>query len=242
MKRRNLDFEIECFKDVDNHQYIHPFYKPCHGHLFLSGDQASMIDDVLINIFQNAVNRYHEQELMIIIYSTSIEEKKIPDLNKYLKSLIINQPEDLIEQLGKIKKMMNNRYKSFLQNKSRDIKAFNTKVLNSEINHRYMPYILFVIHEMPSSKEHVETINSLVYDIVQQSRACGIHIILSTTSAKGTMSPLLKYNMDGIIFQIELIQNTKILLGKQNEKAASELKANEVLIYDNIGKLKVLKM
>ena len=236
MKRRNLNFEIECFKDINNHQYIHPFYKSNQGHLFLSGDRASMIDYVLKNMIRDVVSRYYEHELKIIIYSTSIEENSFLGLNKYLKVPIIKKPDELIEQLKKIKKKMMNRYKSFRQNKSRDIKTFNTKALNLEINHRYMPYILLVIHEMPSSKEHFYNINSLVYDIVQQSRAAGIHVILSTILAKETMSPLLKYNMNGIIFRIESILNAKTLLEKRYEKIANELKVSEVLVYENAGK------
>jgi hypothetical protein len=235
MKGRNLNFEIECFKDVNNNHYIHPFYKSNQGHLFLSGDRASMIDYILKNMIRDVVSRYYEQELKIIIYSTSIEEKSFLGLNKYLKVPIIKKSDELIEQLNMIKKKMMNRYKSFRQNKSRDIKTFNTKVLNLEINHRYMPYILLVIHEMPSSKEHFDTTNSLVYDITQQSRAAGIHVILSTTLAKETMSPLLKYRMDGIITRIESVENAKVLLGKERAQLAKDIKPGSLILCENLG-------
>ncbi|RJX27645.1 MAG: hypothetical protein C4537_00395 [Acholeplasma sp.] len=235
MHRRNINFEIECFKDVNNNHYVHPFYKPNHGHLFLSGDHTSMIDYILKNIIRNAVNGFHERELKMIIYSTSIKEHSYSGLIKYLKVPIIERSEELIEQLSKLKKMMMNRYKTFRQNKSRDIKSYNTKVLNSEITHRYMPCVLFVIHEMPSSNEYLETINGLVYDITQQSRAAGIHVILSTASAKDTMSPLLKYNFDGIITKIESIESSKILLSKELVQLAKDIEPGTLMLCGNSG-------
>lgn len=243
MNKQNKKLELECFVDVNKYKPIHQFHMSAHGHLFVSGDLAYSGDYVLKHMINDAISKHNAQEMKIIMFSQSMDQDTFPKFKKYLKTPIINTTEDLFNQLTLLKKMMLNRYKTFRNFKAKDIYAFNGKILNLEIKKRYLPYVLLIIHEMPHALDPInDPINILIHEITLQSRAASIHVILSTTSAIKSMSPVLKYHMDGIIFKIDSQESDLVLVEKRKEHKPSELDNNEAMIYDNIGSNAVYKL
>ncbi len=238
--RESKLFELECFVDISNDKYIHPFFKPTHGHLIISGDGTYFVDYILIHMIKDGITRYSVQEMKIVLYSKTKIEDSIPRMRTYIKGPIIQTREDLIQKLITIKKMMMNRFKNFRKFKARDIMTFNAKILCHEIKKRFLPYIWVIIHEMPVIiDQSSDSINSLIYDIVQQSRAAGIHIVLTTTSAKESTSPLFKYQMDGIFPRIKSQDNALVLLEKSKKHLVLDLQNGEVLVNKNVGNYQI---
>jgi S-DNA-T family DNA segregation ATPase FtsK/SpoIIIE len=105
---------------------------------------------------------------------------KLPDSDEP----IITDNKKVIYTLNSLCIEMDNRYE-LLKGVARNIKEYNTKFINRQLNpnngHRYLPYIVVVIDEfadliMTAGKE-VET---PIARIAQLARAVGIHLIIAT--------------------------------------------------------------
>jgi S-DNA-T family DNA segregation ATPase FtsK/SpoIIIE len=105
---------------------------------------------------------------------------KLPDSEE----AIITDNKKVINTLNSLCIEMDNRYE-LLKGVARNIKEYNTKFINRQLNpnngHRYLPYIVVVIDEfadliMTAGKE-VET---PIARIAQLARAVGIHLIIAT--------------------------------------------------------------
>jgi S-DNA-T family DNA segregation ATPase FtsK/SpoIIIE len=105
---------------------------------------------------------------------------KLPDSDEP----IITDNKKVIFTLNSLCIEMDNRYE-LLKGVARNIKEYNTKFINRQLNpnngHRYLPYIVVVIDEfadliMTAGKE-VET---PIARIAQLARAVGIHLIIAT--------------------------------------------------------------
>lgn len=226
----NRLFELECFQDLNQYKYIHPFYQTNRGHIIISGGKESQNDYILGYILRRIPSQYGYKELKILMYSKSIKENQYPKLNKYYKKSIISTRDDLMSLLLWVKKTMNNRYKLFRKLKTKDIFSFNKKVVEQEINKRFIPYMLLVIHEIPETDDvKNDSINDLIHEIIIKSRAAGIHVIVTSSTIIDSLSPVLKHNMDGIISQVDTIEKSKILVGNDE---ATKIKINEVMIHE----------
>ena len=109
---------------------------------------------------------------------------------------------------------------------------FNQKVLNKEINKRVLPHLLVIIHEVPQAHSiRNDQINNLIHEIVIKSRASGIHMIITSSMIKESISPLLKYHMDTIVFTVDSIEKSKILIGSDE---ATQIEPNEVMVHESL--------
>lgn len=228
----NQLFKLEMFQDLDKNKYIHPFHQTNRGHLIIAGDHQFKNDYILGYILRRLPNQYNEKEVKIIMHSSSIGEIDYPMLEKYLKKPISQSKEQLIALLKWVRKTMNNRYKIFNTEKAKDIYAFNQKVLDKKIKKRCLPHLLILIHEVPQTDDIAnDPINKLIHEIIQKSRASGIHLIISSSTIRESISPILKYHMDGIIFTVDSVQKSKILIGNG---AATKIKPGKMMIRENM--------
>lgn len=225
-------FKLECFQALDKTKYVHPFHQTNRGHLIIAGDHQFKNDYILGYILRRLPNQYNEKEVKIIMHSLSTGEIDYPMLEKYLKKPISQSKEQLIALLTWVRKTMNNRYKIFNTEKAKDIYAFNQKVIDKKIKKRFLPHLLILIHEVPQTDDiKNDPINKLIHEIIQKSRASGIYLIITSSTIRESISPILKYHMDGIIFTVDSIQKSKILIG---DDVATKIKPGEMMIHENM--------
>lgn len=232
MRTMNINqlFKLECFQDLNKYKYIHPFYQTNHGHLIIAGDIKSQNDYILGYILRRIPSQYSNIELKIVMYSKSINISLYSNLKKYFKKPIINNKDDLMSLMLWIKKTMNNRYKLFREVKTKDIFTYNEKVVNQEINKRFMPYLLLIIHEVPETDDvKNDPIIDLIHQIILKSRAVGIHVIATSSTIINSICPVFKHNMDGIIFKVDTNEKSKLLVG---DDEAMKIKSNEIMIHE----------
>lgn len=228
--RINQLFQLECFQDFNKYKYIHPFYQTNRGHLIISGDLESQNDYILGYILRRIPSQYSNREVKILIYSNYINESQYPKLNKYFKKPIITTRDDLLLLLLWVKKTMDHRYKLFRELKAKDIFTFNEKVAKQEINKRFIPYLLLIIHELPVTDDiKIDPSIDLIHQIILKSRAAGIHVIATSSAIMNSISPVFKHNMDGIISKVDTIEKSKLLVGSDE---AMKIKTNEVMVHE----------
>lgn len=237
----NQLFELECFQDLSKNRYVHPFYKTNKGHLIISGDNHHKNDYILGYILRNIPKQYDYSDLKILMYSLSINENMYPELLKYFKKPIVNSIDQLLSLLIWVKKTMNHRYRLFNKMKVKDIYAFNQKARNIEFNKRTLANLLIIVHEIPQNDDiENKPINDLIHKIVLKSRAAGIHLIITSSTILNAISPVLKYNMDGIIFKVDTVEKAKILIGNDE---VTKIESNDVVVYENsTGKKTIYKL
>lgn len=237
----NQLFELECFQDQNKNKYIHPFHQTNRGHLIISGDNQVKNDYILGYILRRIPCQHNYKNLKILMYSLSINENQYPELMKHFKKPIINSRNQLLSLLLWVKKTMNNRYTLFRKMKAKDIYTFNQKATNKEINKRPLTNLLVIIHEIPQTDDiKNDPINDLIHTIVLKSRAAGIHVIITSSTIKNSISPVLKHHMDGIVFTVDSIAKSKILIGSDE---ATQIKPNEVMVHENLkGKNIIYKL
>lgn len=229
----NRRFEVECFQDLSKNKYVHPFHQTNRGHLIISGDDQFQNDYILGYILRRIPFQHSHKELKILMYSLSMSENHCPIINKYFKKPIIKSRDELMSLLLWVEKTMNNRYKLFYKEKARDIYTFNQKVINQEIKKRFLPHLLIMIHEVPQADDiKNDPINHLLHTIILKSRTAGIHVIITSTTIKDSLSPVLKYHMDGIISKVNSNEKSKILIGGDE---ATKIKVNEVMVHESLS-------
>jgi hypothetical protein len=234
VKKANKPFELKCFKDIQSKNYIHSFHQSNHGHLMIAGDFTTHIDYLLDSILKRIPLTYTQQDIKLVMYSKTYVIHEHSPLNKYLKTSIFETSETLLSKLKWLKKTMNNRYKTFNEYKAKDIFTFNGKVMNKEINKRWIPYLFVVIHEFPQkSDSNSDAIHDLMHTITLKSRASGIHILLTSSMIMESINPIFKYNMDGIYFKVESIESSHLLNGYN---AVYELNTNQVIVRDSLSR------
>ena len=107
-------------------------------------------------------------------------------LENYLRKPIVHTEIDLLELLRWVKKTLSIRYRRTYH--SRDIYAFNLKVKNKEINKRLLSPLMIIIDDMPKLDDpNSHLISKLIIEIAQQSRAAGIHLVISTINVQSSL-------------------------------------------------------
>ena len=233
--KRYKPFELDCFVDITKNHYIHPFSKPTHGHLFIACESHTLLDYLLNHMINSVLTGYDMNEVKLSIYSQKMSDRA-NEINRYLHLPIMRTADELKKRLLQVKKIMDRRYKTFKDFVSRDIDEFNQKIINKQINKRILPFLLILIDELPTQDGRMdEELNTLIYEIAQKSRAAGIHIILTSTMPSKAMSPLLKYQMDGIIGKFTQIDDGIVLLGKRDGHQVLYIQHGDVMVYENNG-------
>jgi S-DNA-T family DNA segregation ATPase FtsK/SpoIIIE len=162
-------------------------------HLLVAGATGQGKSALLNVILASLLYRKHPAELKIVI----VDPKKV-ELTPYSKiekhflaklpgieEPVISDTQKVVHTLKSLCMEMDNRYDLLKMAGVRNVKEYNEKFVNRQLNpmngHRYMPYILLVIDEfadliMTAGKEFEEPIARLA----QLARATGIHLIIAT--------------------------------------------------------------
>lgn len=152
-------------------------------HLLVAGQTGSGKSVLLNSMLLSVMMMYTPKEVeMILVDPKFIELTSFSD-SPYTKD-VITEAEQAVSALENLVEEMNNRYRTFLETKSKNISSYNSKVDDS----KRMKRILMVIDEyaalMEENKEIAKRLESAIKILSQKARAAGIHLIICTQSPR----------------------------------------------------------
>ncbi len=193
-KFRESDYElpIALGKTITNEVFLVDLAKM--PHLLVAGATGQGKSVGLNAIITSLLYKKHPAELKFVMVDPKKVEFSIysPIENHFLAKIADGDDEPIITDVQKVvatlKSLcceMDTRYDLLKKARARNIKEYNTKFKNRQLNpengHRFMPYIVVVIDEfgdliMTAGKE----IELPIARIAQLARAVGIHMIIAT--------------------------------------------------------------
>ncbi len=193
-KFRESDYElpIALGKTITNEVFMVDLAKM--PHLLVAGATGQGKSVGLNAIITSLLYKKHPAELKLVMVDPKKVEFSIysPIENHFLAKIANGDDEPIITDVQKVvatlKSLcceMDSRYDLLKKARARNIKEYNTKFKNRQLNpengHRFMPYIVVVIDEfgdliMTAGKE----IELPIARIAQLARAVGIHMIIAT--------------------------------------------------------------
>lgn len=120
-------------------------------------------------------------DLRLILIDPKIVELNAYDGLPHLITPVITKPEIAAGALNWAVEEMERRYNTLAEMQVKDIKSYNERVLNGEIDGAKMPYIVIVIDEL--SDLMITTANEVevaIQRLTAKARAAGIHLIVAT--------------------------------------------------------------
>lgn len=194
-KFRESDFElpIALGKTITNEVFMVDLAKM--PHLLVAGATGQGKSVGLNAIITSLLYKKHPAELKFVMVDPKKVEFSIysPIENHFLARIadeeeeepIITDVQKVVATLKSLCQEMDTRYDLLKKARARNVKEYNTKFKNRQLNpengHRFMPYIVVVIDEfgdliMTAGKE----IELPIARIAQLARAVGIHMIIAT--------------------------------------------------------------
>ncbi|MDR0542331.1 MAG: DNA translocase FtsK 4TM domain-containing protein [Dysgonamonadaceae bacterium] len=186
-----FDLPVAIGKTITNEIFMIDLCKM--PHLLVAGATGQGKSVGLNAVITSLLYKKHPAELKFVLVDPkmvefsiySVIEKhflaKLPDSDK----AIITDFTKVIHTLNSLTKEMDDRYDLLMKAGVRNIKEYNGKFINRQLNplrgHKYMPYIVVVIDEfgdliMTAGKE----IELPIARIAQKARAVGIHMVIAT--------------------------------------------------------------
>ncbi len=162
-------------------------------HLLMAGATGSGKTVGINTIITCLLYKCHPDDLkFVMIDPKKIELSLFRNIqNHYLATLpnasepIITDTSEVLQTLNSVCKEMDHRYEMLKMAQVRDIASYNVKyksdVLEADLGHRYMPYIVVVIDELADLMLTAgKQIEEPIARIAQLARAVGIHLVVAT--------------------------------------------------------------
>jgi len=247
-KFQESTMELPCAlgKTITNEVFMFDLAKA--PHLLVAGATGQGKSVGLNAIITSLLYKKHPAELKIVlvdpkkvefsVYST-IEKHflaKVPDDDA---DPIITDVTKVVRTLNSLCKEMDTRYDLLKMAQSRNIKEYNKKFIERQLNpehgHKYMPYIVVVIDEfgdliMTAGKE----VELPIARIAQLARAVGIHMIIATQRpTTNIITGTIKANFPSrIAFRVGAMIDSRTILDRPG---AQQLIGRGDMLYLNGG-------
>ena len=192
-KFQNADYElpIGLGKTISNETYVADLAKM--PHLLMAGATGQGKSVGLNAILASLLYKKHPSQLkFVLVDPKKVELTLYNKIERHFLAKLPDSEESIITDTTKVVNTVNslciemdNRYDLLKKAQVRNIKEYNHKFVNRELNpdngHRYLPYIVLVIDEfadliMTAGKE----IETPIARLAQLARAIGIHLIVAT--------------------------------------------------------------
>ena len=247
-KFQETTMELPCAvgKTITNEVFMFDLAKA--PHLLVAGATGQGKSVGLNAIITSLLYKKHPAELKIVLVDpkkvefsvyASIEKHflaKIPDDDS---EPIITDVTKVIHTLNSLCKEMDTRYDLLKMAQARNIKEYNKKFIDRQLNpehgHKYMPYIVVVIDEfgdliMTAGKE----VELPIARIAQLARAVGIHMIIATQRpTTNIITGTIKANFPSrIAFRVGAMIDSRTILDRPG---AQQLIGRGDMLYLNGG-------
>jgi S-DNA-T family DNA segregation ATPase FtsK/SpoIIIE len=247
-KFQESTMELPCAvgKTITNEVFMFDLAKA--PHLLVAGATGQGKSVGLNAIITSLLYKKHPAELKIVLVDpkkvefsvySSIEKHflaKVPDDGE---EPIITDVTKVIRTLNSLCKEMDTRYDLLKVAQARNIKEYNKKFIDRQLNpehgHRYMPYIVVVIDEfgdliMTAGKE----VELPIARIAQLARAVGIHMIIATQRpTTNIITGTIKANFPSrIAFRVGAMIDSRTILDRPG---AQQLIGRGDMLYLNGG-------
>lgn len=193
-KFQNSKYElpIALGKTISNETFVMDLAKT--PHMLVAGATGQGKSVGLNAIITSLLYKMHPSQLKIVLIDPKMVEFSVYERlkNHFLAVVPNNGDEAIITNVDRVKDTLNSltiemddRYALLKKVSARNIKEYNTKFINRQMNpehgHHFLPYIVVVIDEfadliMTAGKE----VEMPIARIAQKARAVGIHMILAT--------------------------------------------------------------
>ena len=247
-KFQESTMELPCAvgKTITNEVFMFDLAKA--PHLLVAGATGQGKSVGLNAIITSLLYKKHPAELKIVLVDpkkvefsvySSIEKHflaKVPDDDA---EPIITDVTKVIRTLNSLCKEMDTRYDLLKMAQARNIKEYNKKFIDRQLNpehgHRFMPYIVVVIDEfgdliMTAGKE----VELPIARIAQLARAVGIHMIIATQRpTTNLITGTIKANFPSrIAFRVGAMIDSRTILDRPG---AQQLVGRGDMLYLNGG-------
>ena len=222
-----FDLPIALGKTITNEVFVADLCKM--PHVLVAGATGQGKSVGLNAIITSLLYKKHPAELKFVMVDPKMVEfsmynpiekhflAKLPDGNE----AIITDPTKVIQTLQSLCIEMDNRYELLKAANVRQIKEYNQKFINRQLNpekgHKFLPYIVVIIDEfgdliMTAGKE----IETPIARIAQLARAVGIHMIIATQRpTTNIITGTIKANFPArIAFRVSAMVDSRTILDR----------------------------
>lgn len=223
-----MDLPIALGKTITNDVFMVDLAKI--PHLLVAGATGQGKSVGLNAIITSLLYKKHPNELKLVLIDPKKVEFSIyePIADHFMATTADNIDEPIITDVAKVIKtlkslcaLMDHRYDLLKQAGVRNIKEYNQKFLNHQLNltkgHEYMPYIVVIIDEfgdliMTAGKE----IELPIARIAQLARAVGIHMVIATQRpTTNIITGTIKANFPGrMAFKVATMIDSRTILDR----------------------------
>lgn len=171
-------------------------------HMLVAGTTGSGKSVYTNSIIMSILYRATPEEVRLIVIDPKVVEFQVYDGIPHLLIPVVTDPKKASGALNWAVGEMNNRYNLFAEQRVRDLKDYNEKILNMPVPEgeeapKPLPQIVIIIDELADlmmvAKNEVET---SIVRIAQLARAAGIHMIIATQRPSvDVVTGLIKANM-----------------------------------------------
>lgn len=247
-KFQESTMELPCAvgKTITNEVFMFDLAKA--PHLLVAGATGQGKSVGLNAIITSLLYKKHPAEMKIVLVDPKKVEFSVYSSieNHFLAKVPDDQAEPIITDVTKVVRTLNSlckemdtRYDLLKMAQARNIKEYNKKFIDRQLNpehgHRFMPYIVVVIDEfgdliMTAGKE----VELPIARIAQLARAVGIHMIIATQRpTTNIITGTIKANFPGrIAFRVGAMIDSRTILDRPG---AQQLVGRGDMLYLNGG-------
>lgn len=190
-------------------------------HLLIAGTTGSGKSVCINAILTALLYQNTPEQLQLILVDPKRVELSLYNGIPHLKSDVIVENKKVLGALRWAVGEMERRYQVLQQNESRNIEAYNERVIgrrkrgNADIP--YMPYIVIVIDELADLMgTHGKEVEGAIARLAQMARAVGIHLVIATQRPDvHVLTGLIKSNISTrIAFKVPTQIDSRTILDK----------------------------
>lgn len=190
-------------------------------HLLIAGTTGSGKSVCINTILTALLYQNNPEELQFILVDPKRVELSLYSGIPHLKADVIVENKKVLGALRWAVGEMERRYQILQQNESRNIKAYNERVIQRRkrgvSEPTYMPFIVIVIDELADLMgTHGKEVEGAIARLAQMSRAVGIHLIIATQRPDvHVLTGLIKTNISTrIAFKVPTQIDSRTILDK----------------------------